>query len=188
MIEPACPISIDVYEFAAQAIAFLAFLAIFGAFFIFGAKGADWRLMDCIHVCERSSTRASSVDIGYKLPCLGLVEFLWELRVASFAYSEIADVVIINSVVAYCSTHPTHITYKVQISDPLKVIGVADRAAVLCTRRHSAYHTVDLIANSTEWATQPGLRAANALWLQHFLVSSSVELKLMTFEALVLKL
>jgi hypothetical protein len=134
------------------------------------------------------STGALRVDIGDDLPRFRWIEFVRQFRVATLADAEVAEIVVVDPVVADGSTDAAHIADEIQIGDALEVEGVADRTALLGAGRDPTAHAVEVVADAAEGAAQFLLLAVHAGRFQHFLVGTDEELQLMSLCALVLHL
>ena len=83
-------------------------------------------------------------DVGDKLARFALIEFVRELGVATFANAHVAVAIIVDPIVADCSSHSTDVTDVVDEASTLKGETMTDGAAFLSTRQGTAFDAVEL--------------------------------------------
>lgn len=188
VVHPAGVVVLHVHYLAAQAVAAFAGGALARTLPRLGAEGAGGCLVVDVAEGQLLSAGALGVDIGDDLPGFGGVEFVRQFGVAALADAEVAEVVVVDPVVADGSADAAHIADEIQIGDALEVEGVADGTALLRAGRHAAPHAVEVVADAAEGAAQFLLLAAHAVRFQHFLVGTDEELQLVSLRALVVRL
>jgi hypothetical protein len=105
--------------------------------------------MYCVVICESMATRAFSIDVGNDRPRFGLVKVIGQFGKACLADTEVATIIIVNSIVGDRSADSAQVAYVVQIGDSLEIEGVADGAPFLRAGRRTTAYTVELLALST---------------------------------------
>lgn len=114
-------IRINIHDLTIYAVTFLTIVAPFRTLFIPIAQLATRNDMLWVDIDQSMSAWTLGIDIGYDFSRSRLIKFLRQVRIAGLAYSEIAMIIIIYSIITHSSTNTTYITYIIQISYSLKV-------------------------------------------------------------------
>jgi hypothetical protein len=154
VIPAAGAVDVDIEEFAAHAVPFAAVGALLGALFGFVAEFAGGASMDCVDHVESVGASAVCVDVGDDGSGFGLVELVGELEVAGLADAEVAEVVVVDSVVADCGADAADVADVVECGCALELEGVADGAAFLRAGRDAAAHAVEGRADAAVGAAE----------------------------------
>lgn len=129
-----------------------------------------------------------SVDVSDELPWLRLVEVLGQLAEAILTDAEVAQTVIVYTVLADGRAHSADVADEVKIGNLLVGESVTDGAPLLRAGRHTTPHAIQLAAYPAVGAAQSLFLARYTVGLQHFLIGPHKELELVAPETLVLSL
>lgn len=110
MIKTTCVIWIDIHDLAVYTITFLTVVAPFRALLVSFAELTAGNCIFWIFIYQIVSTGALSIYISYNFFRFWLIKLLWQMRIASLAYSKIAMTVVINPVVTDRCTNAANIT------------------------------------------------------------------------------
>jgi len=181
-------ISLNLHHFALYAEILQAFAALLGTLFFPEAEATKVELVDAVNHLQLPPAGAPGVDVGDEIAGLGGVEVLGEGIVAGLAEAEVAEGVVIDSIVADGGADAADVADVVEVGGLLVVEFVADGAVLFRAGGHSAVHTVKLVADSADRPAQLLLLAFRAVRPQHFIVGADEKLKLVAIQALVLLL
>lgn len=94
-----------------------------------------------------------SIDVSYDGLGFRLIEFLWQLGVASLTETKIAKATVIDTIITDGCADSANITDIVDVSYPLKIEAMSNGAAFFRARWNSASNTVKFLAYSAKGAT-----------------------------------
>ena len=125
-------------------------------------------------------------DVGDECAWFGVIEFIGEGVVAAFADAHVAEVVVVDSVVADGGADSADVADEVEVGDVLVVVGVSEGAALFGAGGEAAVDAVEAGADAADWAAEQFLVADCALGLQHFFVGTDEKLELVALGAFVI--
>lgn len=147
-------ISVNIHQFAGETVSLTAVLTSLRALLLLFTQLALRRVVHFVRVFQSVPTRAVGIDIGDDGSRFGLVKRLRQLLEACLADTEIAVIVIVNSIVTHCSADSADVADAVQVGYALEIESVAYWATLLRAGRNSAAHTVEFLADSAEGSAQ----------------------------------
>ena len=89
-------------------------------------------------------------DVGDECAWFGVVEFIGEGVVAAFADAHVAEVVVVDSVVADGGADSADVADEVEVGDVLVVVGVSEGAALFGAGGEAAVDAVEAGADAAD--------------------------------------
>ena len=118
--------------------------------FSFGADVALCQFVYRIDDYEFFSASALVTDVGDECAWFGVVEFIGEGVVAAFADAHVAEVVVVDSVVADGGADSADVADEVEVGDVLVVVGVSEGAALFGAGGEAAVDAVEAGADAAD--------------------------------------
>jgi hypothetical protein len=123
-----------------------------------------------------SAAGTLGVDVSHDGFRLRLIIYVGQILVAGFAEAEIAEVVVVDAVVADAGADTAHIADIVDNACPLKSKLMANRTPLLRAWRHTAAYTVVLLADAAHGTAQSLLTALDTQGFGHLFITPHEEL------------
>ena len=138
---------INIHDLAVNTVTFFTILTIFWAFLLsFAELTARSRILR-VDIDQGMSARTLSINVSYDLLRSRLIKVLRQVGITGLAYTKIAMMIIIDSIIADGRANATNITYVVEIRYPLEIKLMANRTSFFRTRRDSTINAVIFLAD-----------------------------------------